>query len=56
MVEIMSAGTLIRGNTADADKLLLSYQYTVLGLKRVLILLPGYPTFITRRVPEYLLQ
>ena len=27
-----------------------------LGLKRVLILLPGYLTFITRRVPGYLLQ
>ena len=27
-----------------------------LGLKRVLILLPGYPTFITRRVPGYSLQ
>ena len=30
--------------------------YCMLGLKGVLILLPGYPTPITRRVPGYLLQ
>ena len=28
----------------------------ILGLKRVLFFLPGYLTFITRRVPGYLLQ
>ena len=38
------------------------YQYDVIsrwswiGLKRVLNLLPGYPTLITRRVPGYSLQ
>ena len=31
-------------------------QHFSLGLKRVLILLPGYPTLTTRRVPGYLLQ
>ena len=30
--------------------------HNVLGLKRVLILLPGYPTLTTRRVPGYSLQ
>ena len=34
----------------------LEHPDNVVGLKRVLFLLPGYPTFITRRVPGYLLQ
>ena len=50
-----SAITSVRAMAARVETST-DFATRVLGLKRVLNLLPGYPTLITRRVPGYSLQ